>query len=842
MSQCDIELKSKLKKFYKDEESLEFALNDFKGQVENVFDQAAKEGVSPIKLLEQRSKENLREIQFDAFRRMMQVESYKKASNFVAQFDDAADGVKGLFFTRHGEKYEGIGSLEQVNASEKNRRIGILKRELGVEDGQRIMKRWKEGDPDLELQVRKIERGEYDQTQMGSLDSDAIKLHKAIKKLGMYDYKQKRLSGADVGFKGKRLHRQAHSARNMEELGQTGWVNKALKYMDDTPIIQRIQKSAELVEQGGKIDAETRAIAKLADSPEPVKAYLEMHYEKIMTKERAKALSIDDSFVSLEFDTRKKALETNTFFEFKNAEAEMAYNREVNGVSLFESVQQDIIRDSGTIASMKLLGPNPNLTIEKLLREYPIKNADEIKRQFRYASGRKAGVSTGMLARSAEKARKLTDMALLSTSLASTLPDFAIAAYVVSSKTGKNYFSTLAGLAKENMKLIKSSQRGEYMRRLNILMDDELYDFHRIGEDGMFNTALDPFKGDVLSESPARRMIEGVGRKVGGAIDKTHNRVMRLTGLPAQSQIMRTASVKNYAMYLADIKDQDFGSLYKGTKNLFERIGIDEKEWDLIRNKAVVEGPDGSVFLDPESILNLTNDDLGFRNVADFERYQYALHDKVSGMYDFIANTSSPTPGVRSKAWVETIDPNTVAGVLVRTVAQYKSFSISVYNSLREGGVLEKDRMAQTAYLMATGMGLAYVGLMAKEGLKGKAVELPDKSSPQDIAAFSAALLARSGTAGLMFDFLSTDYNSPWRSLAGDVLGPSPRIMESGISIGKYPLDMLMSRNEKDRKKANRYLLNNLERGMPALPFTRTLLNEKIFDILHKSLNTGAKR
>lgn len=844
MSKCDIELLEKLKPFYKNKEDLDNALIDFKGQVENLFDEATREGIDPVKMVAKRIDENVKQIEFEAYRRILQVQASKKAEDFVGQFSNAENGIRGLFYTRHGENYEGIGSLEQYKAADSNRRIGKLKRELGV-DGERILKRLKDADPDLELQVRQLEYGEIDQAAMGRMDPDAIKMHKAIKSLNMYDFKTKRLTGADVKFQKNRLHRQNHNPRNMREMGQKAWVDKAISYMDDTPILNRIKRSRKLVSEGIEgLDAETKEIAKLADSPQPVRDYLELHYEKIILNESRKGLNIDDNFMGLQFDTRRKSLESSTFFKFKNAEAEMKYNREVNGTSLFESLSQDIIRDSGSVASMKVLGPNPNLTMEKLITKYGIENGQQIKAEFRFASGRKAGTSNSMMARAAEKARKLTDMALLSTSLASTLPDLAIGAYVISSKTGRNYFGTMHDIVKENIKLLSGNRRREYMRRLNILMDDELFDFHRIGEDGKFNTDLDPFKSEILTDSPAKRLVEGVGRKVGGAIDYTHNKVMRMTGLPTQSQIMRTASVKNFAMYLADIKGQNLSDMYKGTKSLFDRVGINEKDWDLLRTKAVKEGPDGSVFLDAESILDLTKEDVGITNEAYFERYIFKLNDKVSSMYDFLANTSSPTPGVRSKAWVETIPPDTVAGVLVRTVAQYKSFSISVYNSLREayGDRLDKDRNLKLAQTMITGMGLAYIGLSAKEGLKGESVELPDLSSPQDIARFSAGLLARSGTAGLMFDFISSDYNSPWRSLAGDILGPSPRVVESGLNISKYPLDMLMSRNEKDRKKANKYLLNNLERLSPSIPFTRTLINENLFDIIHKSLNTGARR
>lgn len=829
MDACSLELMEKLKKFYKKDEDLALKVEEFKYQVNDIFKRADKEHADPIKLIQEKVNENSRQIEMDAFRRMQQIKSFKEAAKQVEQFSDPEKGFKSLLFTRHGEEYVAKGSLEQLVSSEKNRRIAILKRELG--EDQNILQRLKDGDPDLEEQIYKLEYGEYSQAELGQVSKDAIKAHKAIKKLNNYDYRSKKILGADVGYKQRRMFRQSHDPQNMQDMGQKNWVNLGKEVFTEESIMRRIEGSEEL----------SKKYEKAAD---PVDAFLNDQYEKIINNESQRAVSIDDTFQSLQFMGQQRAWEKSTTFEFKNAQAQMKYNRELNNKSLFENLAQDIIRDSGSTGSMQLLGPNPNQTVQKLIEQYGLKKGDQLKKDFRFAAGRKAGVATGMLARSAEKARKLSDMALLSTSLASTLPDFAIAANVISSKTGKNYFTTLGGLIKENIKTIPKKQRQEYSRRLSILMDDELFDYHRIGEDGKFATSLDPFKSAVLEDKPMLRFAEGVGRKVGGGIDYAHNKVMRMTGLPAQSQIMRLASVKNYAMYLSDVSSQSFDSLYKGTKTLFDRMGIGEREWDIIRTKAVKDADDGSRFLDAESILDLTKEDVGMSNEADFNRYVFGLHSKVSGMYDFLANTSSPTPGVRSKLWVETVDPDTVAGVLARTVAQYKSFSISVYNSMREayGPRFDKDRTLKLAYTMTTGMALAYLGLAAKETAKGKEVPELKADNPAEFAKFSAGLLARSGTAGLMFDFLSTDYHSPWRSLGADIMGPSPRIAENVMGIMKAPANILMAQDSKESKKAKRNLLNDLEDTMPSIPFTRTMINENIFDILHKSLNTGAKR
>lgn len=816
---CKLQLGQDLAKLYKGKE-LKKKIKEFEKDINTLFLEAKEKNIDPLSLVKERMEKNIKEIQMDAYKRSLQVERYKEVTSQLERFENKEDGFKSILFQRHGEKYKGGVSVEQSVSSEKNRRINILKKSLGKD--LHILKRLKKGDPELELEIRKLERGEYSQAEMGKVSQDAIKAHKAIKALNDYDFKQKKLLGGDMNYNKTRLHRQSHDPVNMREIEQKNWVALARKSFVEKDILKRIAEDDKL----------PKSIAK---SDDPINSFLEYQYERIINNESRKAIAIEDTFQSVEYLGQMKSWEQGRFFNFRNAEAEMIYNRELNGRSLFENLAHDIIRDSGSVGAMRVLGPNPNTTIKKIISDYGLENGIQLEKDYRFAAGRKAGAATGMLARSAEKARKLTDMTLLSTSLASTLPDLAIGSFVISSKTGRNYFTTMGSLIKQNIKMLSAEQRQEFSRRLGILADDELFEYHRIGEDGAFRNNLDPFKASLSGVSAPKRIVEGVGRKVGSGIDQLHSTIMTYTGLPVQSQMMRLASVKNFAMYMADVKDVEFDNLFKGTKTLLDRNGITKADWDLLRANVIKEAKDGSVFLDAESILDLDLNDTA----------KYNLHNKVTGMYDFLANTASPTPGVRSKAWVETIDPNSVAGVLARTVAQYKSFSISVYNSLREGygDRLEVDRTLNLAYTMFSGMGLAYLGLSAKEMMKGKKPpETPDEWMSAEGAKFASGLLARSGTGGLMFDFLSTDYHSPWRSLGADIIGPSPRIAEAAIGIAKSPLDILMAEDTKSNKKAKRNLLKDFETVMPSVPFTRSMINENFFDILHKSMNTGAKR
>lgn len=820
---CSIEFKEKLKKLYNNKQTAEEKLVDFEGQLDRIYREASEESVDPVKYLEKRINENIREIQIEANARMRQLEAYKKSQMQVDEFDDPVMGIESILHAQPGKAYKAhAGNIESNVNSIRNGRMGIVLR--GFDNIEGGIDRGLSGE--FDEWIYKIMKGEIDQADMGSVPREAIEIYTALKKHNDLDYKQKISVGANVKYRQGRLFKQRHSARNMEILGQNKWVEKAKKYFDNDEIINMIQSNKKLNKKYG-------------ESPDMVEAYLMDKYEDIQIREAQRGRNISDDFTSILFMGQKKSMEKQTTFKFKNAEAQMKYNMEVNGKSITSMVLEDIRDTSGYVGSAMVLGPNPRLGFQKLMQTYPIKSRTKLEKKFLLATGRRAGIADNMWAKSAEKLRKLSDITRLGTALFSTLPDFSLGAMVISANTGQNYFQTLGSLFKETFKNVRKGQRREVQKRLSVLMDDMLFGSMntRIGEGGNMTNAFDNFSAAEWKKSIADGNMSEALRQSGNAFDQVHQKFMKYSGLPGQSEVVRTAIAKITAMGLKDEAGKSFADLYSGTRNLMERFNIGEREWDILR-KIDTELEDGSRLIDTESILELDGEAVGMSNPADIRNYKEKLSANYASMLTFMAEHGSPTPGIKNKWWVDGFDPDTVSGQLLRFMGQYKSFSLSVVDTLREayGPSFDMNRASKMGATMITGMGLAYIGTSAKNAVNGK-----DQPDPTSLTTWKDMTL-KAGMGGLYADFLLTDYNSPWRSLPADVAGPGIGIAEDLLKIAKSPFDIMLADDERASKRAKKNLLRKLESSTPALPFTKTLINKNFYDMLHKTMNTGAER
>lgn len=349
----------------------------------------------------------------------------------------------------------------------------------------------------------------------------------------------------------------------------------------------------------------------------------------------------------LDSSGRKFAFARN--IKFKSPEAAVAYRTLMGDSNIFKTLVADINRDSREIAAASLFGPNYKAGFDNMMQEglklaqsrgtkAEIKWKSQTGRLERYFQADTVGsrfTGEGVWAAASRKVRQLTDIRLLGTAALTTLPDLAMGSGVVSAATGRNYLSTMTGLVKENFRLIKSKkERVKLASDMGILMDDIIME---------------------LTGGRAEQISDGTGR-----LDRAHKWFMNKTLLPAQSAAARLANAKQVSMGLAMDSGKTFSELYSGTIELMKNFGIGEKEWDALRaSKTTLE--DGAEVIFGSEIKGLEGKEL--RN----------LQSKYSAMLTEIANTGSPTPGVKTQTIKSTLDPNSAAGVIMNFVLQYKS-------------------------------------------------------------------------------------------------------------------------------------------------------------------------
>ncbi len=247
--------------------------------------------------------------------------------------------------------------------------------------------------------------------------------------------------------------------------------------------------------------------------------------------------------------------------------------------------------------------------------------------------------------------------------------------------------------------------------------------------------------------------------------------VIRASGLAHWTQAAKTAFMMEFSGLLADQASRPYSKVRKGLRRAFKRYGITSKEWDQIRRSKFLEGPHGATFLDPTAIEDK------------------ALAEKVMGMIiqERAYAVVEPDSRVRGTTTLGTRS-GTLAGEIPRSVAMYKSFSISImlttatrtiYRLPEYGGLGGPvTRSAAWAGLMTILLGAGALSIQTRQIVSGK--DPRDMSDPD----FWAASLFQAGGGGIFGDLVQTGVSRADQGAIATLAGPVAGFAEDSLRLG----------------------------------------------------------
>jgi len=637
--------------------------------------------------------------------------------------------------------------------------------------------------------IDRIKSGEFDkdlfalnfdklgEDVIGSMPKESLDLFKSIKSMTDLNHKLQTEAGVQSSYRSDRLMKQRHDSDNILDMGKDQYVELVEKY----------------------IDMEASGIKDAADL-----------YDKITTE----PISVTRSNVSLQ----KASLESKRSIVFKDGQSAYEYHKAVNQTSVIESVFKDVTESSRFIGAATIFGPNPRKGFNDILASFEGLEQDQIKdlgKQFDYIRYGEQK-NRNWKARSGAMIRRVINLNKLGLGLLSTVTDIPIGAGVRSAQTGKNYWQSLSGTAVDQFKLFADSGRSEKVA-------------------SMLGVAVKDIQEDLIFG----------GGEVGGqggftsAFDKSSNFLMGLTGLGRQSRSIRRALAKGAAADISDNLKLDWNSISPELKSSFSRLNMGEFDFNILK-RAELEDIGGGIMVIPIESIESIDVSSDFSSKIDGERYKTRLALKYNSILTRVSK-GSPMPGAREVAINKDINPNTYVGQLHRFILQYKSFPISVMGAMREAVGTQgwnKDAVSRVASIAVSSMGLAYLSMGLRNIAKGKD---PEKALPELDSRGIIELATRAGIGGLYADFILSDHSGPFRSAAKDLVGPGGQLLDDTLSLLQNTTKAAFSDDPKASKKARRDFVDLLEHTTPAIPFTKALINDRIFETMHRELNTGRK-
>jgi hypothetical protein len=306
---------------------------------------------------------------------------------------------------------------------------------------------------------------------------------------------------------------------------------------------------------------------------------------------------------------------------------------------------------------------------------------------------------------------------------------------ILRSATGEGFLSMHSKIANEIAASLPKKNRNKILKQLSIHFDD--------------------FNGAMMG-----RFMDGEGGV--GTIHKMGRFFMKTVGLEDWTDAARVATIKSLSNILASHATKTWDKLPKRIPHNFKRYGIMAEDWPKLQ-EAIGEFADKSRGIVPE----LIKDDVLRR------KYMNYLSD--------YADLGVPFPSERTKAALtQGTQAGTPEGTLFRVATQFKGYPLAVINTVSRvmssdpnkkfSGFrnIHKERgdMQNMAALMVSATAMAYMGDSLRQLAKN---ETP--RDPTDPEVMSQMLL-RSGTGGLLFDFIGGEYQRSSRSLIGDLAGP----------------------------------------------------------------------
>ena len=482
-------------------------------------------------------------------------------------------------------------------------------------------------------------------------------------------------------------------------------------------------------------------------------------------------------------------------FEWTGADAWLDFNREwgVGDAQIYDVLTGHLDGLARDIAKIEVLGPNPEHTARVLI-DHARKNevsglkAHRLEAIWEHVEGRAQSPVSEFIATTGRTVRSWLTSAQLGAAALSSVSDFATiraaSAWngLPTSKVIGRYASLMAPSNAEDRKLAV---------RLGMIAE-----------------------GWTMRAAGAHRhQAEIVGKELPGKISEF---VMRASGLQPHTQAGRWAFGMEFLGHLADNAGKDVADLDAPLQRAFANYGITDADWKAIRGSILDH--DGAKFIWPEEIGRSGKH-------ADVQAAS-RLMEMVNTEMDYAV----PTPGaIERSLLLGKSRPGSFVGEFVRSMAQYKTFPVTIMTTQLMRGISQIQAGDKGRYLVGTVASMTAMGALAmqlKDIAKGR--DPRDMTDPK----FWGAAFVQGGGAGIVGDFLYSGLNRADRSFYMTMIGgPTGGLMDDLARLtGTNISQAIEGEDTHFGKEMARFVRNNTPGS--SLWYTRLIVDRMLWDHL----------
>ena len=497
------------------------------------------------------------------------------------------------------------------------------------------------------------------------------------------------------------------------------------------------------------------------------------------------------------------------FLQFRDADAWLEYQRRFGEPDVLGAMVGHLNDMAMDIARMKVLGPNPDASVE-WLRQAVSKAAAG---QGRRAEDRARSVATaltrvnaeltgaavipvnGRAARGFQALRNVLTSAQLGAAALSALSDLGLQRVA----RGFNGLPAVSRALPQILRLMSPGANAD--QRLAVRMGLVAENWTAMA------LAQQRYAGDVIGPRWSRLFADVV---------------LRASLLSPWTQAGRWAFGLEFLGHLGDLRSKALGEMPAPTRRALERYGLGDDDWRAVSALPLLRER-GAELLDVPALFEAAP--------------EVAL--KVLRMVQSETEFAVPVGSVRARAQLrQGTRPGTFAGEVMASVAMYKSFAVSIVHShLMRGlvGAAVGRRGVYLANLVASTTVMGALAIQAKHVANGR--------DPQDMAdpAFWGAAQVQGGGLGIFGDFLFADVN---RFGAGPVTTAAGPVAAFAEDLARLTWGNVQQAAAGERSNAGREAVRFAQRYAPGgnLWYSRLALERLLFDELQRMADPDAER
>jgi len=544
------------------------------------------------------------------------------------------------------------------------------------------------------------------------------------------------------------------------------------------------------------------------------------------------------------------------FLAFKSADDWMAYQTRFGDADPYKTMLDHINSMSRDIATIKILGPNPDAihtwAKSMIRKQAAIDAADEAKGLFK----RKKTIVKDSQFKGKQKVFR-TEQDRANAILENTDNLLAYHKGHLNRPVDGFFGNTFAGLRQ----ILTSAQLGG---AAIMTLTDQHWMRHTAKFNGLKSHRANMNSLKFLSEGMkkdkklSRLAIKlGLGAEMWSAVSAVQQRylmdidapmltkrisdaILRGSGLSHSTQSNKWAFGMMALGELAEEVKTPFKKLNPDLQKQLSKYGINQKEWDIIRETKLYDAGIDDPSMAGKGLTFLRLDDIHARADLDEATREYL----TTRLMTWLANETNfavPTASAKGRITLSgNSKPGTLKGEIVNSGLMYKNFAITLGMTHLARGFQQVGFMGKAKYLVPMIIGGTIMGAFAYEIKQVAAGKKPTKISDMGVRYWINAAIYGGGL-GIFGDFLFADQNRYGGSMAKTMAGPVISFLDDLVRL---TIGNTLELASGEKTNAGKELAAFIQRYTPGsnLWYTRLVVERLIFDTLEKLLNPNYAR